>query len=146
MKTIITAALLSITCVSLKAQKAIVYSFEKPVADSLLKGIKWYEKAYKKEWKDLKLLALLVRDFDTTQIVLVEYSPLNLNGLQELVKRTNRKLRVTTSIFLPILFPSDEHSVQFQSDHMQNLPYGGFSVLIQYDKHKIVSIQTSQQF
>lgn len=133
-------------CVPLRAQNAIIYSFEQPVSDSLMKGIKWYETSYKQKLGQIKIFALITEDPGTVQIVLVEYSKLNLNGIQALVDRTNRKLRVSDGIFLPILFRSDEYSEEFKRDHIQDLPYGGFSILVQYESQKIKSIETSEKF
>ena len=135
-----------LSCLLAKAQEPIIYSFEQPVTDSLLKGITQFEKSYNKDFRHLKLLALIVEDPTSTQILIVEYSPIKLNGFQQLVNSTNRKLRVRDTIFLPILFPSDEHTLQFMSDNVEGLPHGGFSVLVQYYRHKIKSIHTSEQF
>jgi hypothetical protein len=133
-------------CLSAMAQKNIIYSFERPVNDSLIEAIKWYEKAYKKGLNDLKLVAVIVEGLGITQINLVEYSPVKLIGFQYLVKRTNRRLKLSDHIILPIIFPSDEHSVQFKSDHIENLPYSGYSILIRYERHKLKSIQTYHLF
>ena len=127
-------------------QNVISYSFEKSVTDSVLTGIKSYEQLTKKELKDLKLVALIVENRGDIEIHLFEYSGMKLKGFESLVNSTNRKLKVNDNTFIPLIFPSDTHSVQFRSDHIRDLPYTGFCVTIHYEQYKLKSIQTSQLF
>lgn len=135
-----------ICCIITKAQQTIVYSFEQAVTDTLQSGLNGFEKQYQKPIKDLNLFATISEKEGNIEIYIEEYSPIRLKGFINVIKRSNRKLKIGDNPLIPIVFPSDVHSIELQKDKIASLPFSGFYVRIIYEKLKVKSIQTAILF
>jgi len=143
------AIIISILCLgnlALKAQGKIVYKFDRPVIDSLQIGIQKYKKAYHKSNSEIKLYATIVERDGDIEIYLLEYSFLPPGGLLNLIKATNREIKISDNFSLPVLFPSDRLSENIIDDKIQSLPLSGFYVKIIYSNYKMNTIQTATLF
>ena len=145
-KKIFIIALFCANCLAIKAQNKIIYTFSQPVIDSLQNGMKYFENAYHKSLKDLKLYAVIVERDGDIGIYLQEYSRVHLRGVLDLIKNTNREIKTNNKFFIPVVFPSDRLSTQIIDDEVQDLPLSGFYIKIVYDKYKVQSIQTAILF
>lgn len=128
------------------AQKGIIYRFEVPVIDSLKDGIRYFEKMYKRPAKELKLYALINERDGNVEIYLQEYSLFRLPGVLNVIRTSNRKIKITDSLFIPVVFPTDIHSVQIHDDKIQDWPFTGYYVKLIYEKYKLKAIRTSILF
>jgi hypothetical protein len=124
----------------------ISYSFQPCVNDSLLNGVKHYSNLYKKSTSELKLYVLLVPEGDGYGLYMQEYSALPESGYLDLIKASNRRLKVSKSITLPILFQSDILSNQIKKDKIAALPLTGYYLKITTEKYKQKVTQVSILF
>jgi hypothetical protein len=138
--------LLSICFYGVKGQQTIVYRYEQRIVDSLRSGITFYERMYHKPAESLRLYAMVSESNGNTEIYLQEYSPIHLKGLLDVIKSTNRRIRISEGYFIPVIFPCDIHSTQIQGDKIEDLPFTGFYIKVNYEKHKVKDIQTAILF
>jgi hypothetical protein len=138
--------LLSLCFCGATGQHAIVYTYEQRVVDSLRSGIAYYEKMYHKPAETLRLYAMVSESDGNTEIYLQEYSPIHLKGLLDVINSTNRKIRISEGYFIPVIFACDIHSAQIQGDKIEDLPFTGFYIKVNYEKHKVKDIQTAILF
>ena len=143
---ILTIGLFCVASSVIKAQEKIIYTFSQPVLDTLQNGIKYYENAYHKLLKDLKLYAVVVERDGNIGIYLQEYSRVHLRGVLNLIKNSNRVIQANSNLLIPVVFPSDRLSTQTIDDSILDLPLAGFYISIIYDKYKVQTIQTTQLF
>ncbi|MBN8856685.1 MAG: hypothetical protein J0H07_32820 [Sphingobacteriales bacterium] len=131
---------------SLKAQHPITYIFEKPAIDSLQNGINWFEKMYHKPIKNLKIYAIVVEKDASIEIYLQEYSPIHFPGLLDVIKSSNRRIKIKDGLFIPVVFPCDVHSTQLQQDKIGMLPFSGYYLRIVYENLKLKNVETRMLF
>ena len=124
--------------VSVYCQKQIDYTFYQPVTDSLLKGIEYYERMYKKPVRKLNLYALLDLCDTGVGIYISEYSNLKESGLGKLIDISNRVLRLSTSLSIPIIFPADIKSSLVRQDNISVIPYAGYYVQVEMKNYQEV--------
>jgi hypothetical protein len=124
------------------AQKEIIYNFENCVVDSLQQGIKMYSKHLNKPSNTLKLYAVIIENNNDFEIFLQEYSYLPKSGLLDLIKSTNRKIRVG-KVSIPIVVPADIISNQLKKDKIAAMPLAGYYIKIVYQNYVQKVVQTS---
>lgn len=79
-------------------------------------------------------------------IYLMEYSALRPCGLTELVHSTERQIKVSDDLFIPVLFPADRLSTQIAKDKMRNLPWSGCYIEVSYENYKERVVKTAILF
>lgn len=128
--------ILSFMC---KAQDVIYYDFDQSVLDSLKTGIRFYEDLYHKDYKELKIYAHIESFLNKYEIYLLEYSKGMPSGVSEVIQKSNRMLKISDNIILPILFSADIFSETIQKDKIAELPHAGFyvEVLLQGGRQKV---------
>jgi hypothetical protein len=124
--------------VSVYCQNQIDFSYSQPVTDSLLKGVEYYERMYKKPARDLKLYALVELLDSGVGIYLSEYSNLKESGLGKLIGITNRYLQLSASLSVPIIFPADINSLLVRKDKISLIPYAGYYVEVEMKNYQEV--------
>ena len=138
---------LFLTCMfGSKAQHPITYVFEQPAIDSLQNGVSWFERMYHKPVKNLKIYAIVVERDANIEIYLQEYSPVHFAGLLDVIKSSNRRIKIRDGLFIPVVFPSDVHSNQLQQDKIGILPFSGYYVKIVYEHLKLKNVETRLLF
>lgn len=125
------------------AQKDIFYKFDNAAIDSLQSGINGYVKLLNKSEKSLKLYAVVIENNNEFEIYLQEYSHLPKSGLLQLIKSTNRKLKINKAVTVPIIIPADIVSEKLRSDNITSIPLSGFYVKIIYENYVQRVVQTS---
>ena len=131
------------TCFS---QKDIIYSFDSCVNDSLMNGINLYAKSYNKVPGKLNLYVLLVEEDDGFSLYMTEYSFLPESGILELIQTSNRKIAISKSFVLPVIFLSDRLSHQIKKEKIEGLPLSGYYVRVTYENYEQKVTQVSILF
>jgi hypothetical protein len=124
------------------AQKEIIYNFESCVIDSLQQGAKMYSKLLNKRVNALKLYAVVIENSNEFEIFLQEYSHLPKSGLLDLIKSSNRKIKIAKNV-IPIVVPADIMSVQVQKDKIASIPLSGYYIKVSYENYQQKVLQTS---
>jgi hypothetical protein len=128
------------------AQKGIIYTFDKCVTDSLIKGVELYSALLKKPAVELKLFVLVTGNDCGYGLYLQEYSHLPKSGFLETINLSNRKLRLFEKLDIPILYSLDILSEQIRRDKIFSIPYSGYYLKIQIEKSKQKVTQVSFLF
>jgi hypothetical protein len=138
MKTIFFSLSLILLSLAGIAQK-IEYKFGdgSDVTDSLNSVVKWYKKMYKQpDFKKLNLYAGI--DYCNGYIRLyVSQFPKEKAGLKELVRTTNRFIRISKDMDLPVIFDTDILSVTVASDKMDHINMNVYYLQIEKNEQYI---------
>lgn len=124
------------------AQKNIIYQFDKCVVDSLVKGQIFYSNQLNKPIGNLKFFAVVIEDDSEYEIFLQEYSYLPKSGLLNLIKRTNRKIKIG-KYFIPIIIPADIMSDDLKRDKIAAIPLSGYYIKVIYQDYEQKVVRTS---
>ncbi len=137
MKIILLVIIFSVNSIFGFSQKKIIYTFEKSVNDSLKVGIDFFKMQTKNK---AKLFAVISENDNEFEVRLQDYSGFSKSGILEIIKATDRKLKIDSFLELPVLFFSDILSIQIKKDRIRYIPATGYYFKIIYEnmKQKVV--------
>lgn len=128
------------------AQKEIFYVFDKCVTDSVQKGVDTYVAMTHKTATKLRFYIVLAQNDAEYSLYLQEYSSLPKSGLIDIVQSSNRKLKLSDHISIPVIFPSDFLTEQAKKDKIESIPFSGYYIRIIIEGFKQKVLQVSMLF
>ena len=127
-------------------QKFISYNFDHNVVDSLKNGIQFYENFLKKSAKDMKFFIVLEEKNNGVELYLQEYSHMPKTEFVELIKKSNRLIKVTNSLLIPLIFVSDQHSALIKKEKISMIPLSGYYIKFIYENYTQKVVTTAVLF
>ena len=123
-------------------QRDIVYLFDRSVNDSILVGIREYSKKLGTSEQKLHLAIFMDESNGVYDIYLQEYSFMKSSGILNIIKNSNRKLKVE-NLFIPVFFSCDNLSQSIRKDNIAYLPYSGYylRVLTENGRQSVIEVK-----